>query len=87
MLAVIPGHFELATTKELRHFRDYLAELRSQVHKLFLSGASLEETKKRLDLHLYKDLRQFPQYEATFADNAATYYYQLQQRPKRPTEP
>src|SRR5215510_4308225 len=28
---VVPGHFALATKTELRHFRDYLADLREQV--------------------------------------------------------
>ncbi|HEY6248513.1 MAG TPA: MBL fold metallo-hydrolase [Candidatus Angelobacter sp.] len=78
--AVVPGHFELATKAELRHFRDYLAGLRDQVAGLFGAGASLEQTQKKLDMSKYKDLRQYPQYEATFADNAAAYYHQLQQR-------
>jgi cyclase len=78
--AVVPGHFELATKEQLGHFRDYLAALRDQVAQLFRSGASLEEIKKKLDLHEFKDLRQYPQYEATFADNAAAYYQQLQRR-------
>lgn len=82
----VPGHFEVGSKEQLQHFRDYLAELRNQVARLFRSGASLEETQKRLDLHLYKDLRQFPQYEATFADNAAAYYHQLQQRSERPAK-
>jgi hypothetical protein len=28
----------------------------------------------------FADMRQFPQYEATFADNAAAYYHQLELR-------
>ena len=82
----VPGHFEVGGKEQLQHFRDYLAELRNQVARLFRSGSSLGETQKRLDLHLYKDLRQFPQYEATFADNAAAYYHQLQQRSERPAK-
>ena len=76
----VPGHFEVGDKEQLRHFRDYLAELREQVARLFRSGASLAEVKKKLDMSRYKDLRQYPQYEATFADNAAAYYHQLQQR-------
>lgn len=82
----VPGHFEVGGKEQLQYFRDYLADLRTQVARLFRSGASLEETLKRLDLHLYKDLRQFPQYEATFADNAVTYYHHLQQRSGRPAK-
>jgi len=78
--AFVPGHFEVGNKEQVRHFRDYLAELRDQVSQLFHSGASLEQVQKKLDMSMYKDLRQYPQYEATFADNAAAYYHQLQQR-------
>lgn len=78
--AVVPGHFELGTKQQLQRFRDYLAELRDQVARLFRSGASLEDVKKKLDLHDFSNFRQYPQYEATFADNAAAYYHQLQQK-------
>jgi cyclase len=77
---VIPGHFGLATKKELGHFRDYLAQLRKQVARMYRNGASLEEVKKSIALADFADLRQFPQYEATFADNAAAYYHQLEAR-------
>lgn len=79
---VVPGHFEVGGREQLQHFRDYLAALRDQVAQLFRSGASLEQTRKKLDMSKYKDLRQYPQYEATFADNAAAYYQQLQERKK-----
>jgi cyclase len=76
----VPGHFPLATKPELRHFRDYLAELRDQVARMYRGGLTIEQVKSGLDLSRYRDLRQFPQYEATFADNAAAYYAQLQAR-------
>ena len=78
--AVVPGHFDLAGKEQLRRFRNYLADLRDQVAPRFRSGASLEEITKALDLSQYKDFRQYPRYEATFADNAASYYHQLQAR-------
>lgn len=81
--AVVPGHFDLASKKQLRRFRDYLADLRDQVSAMFHSGASLDQVEKRLDLGKYKDFRQYPQYEATFANNAASYYQQLEQREKK----
>jgi hypothetical protein len=74
---VVPGHFELAAKNELQHFRNYLADLRDQVKRMPSNGLSLEQVQKRLSLAAYKDLRQFPQYEATFKDNAAAYYKQL----------
>jgi cyclase len=77
---VIPGHFELATKKEVMFFRDYLAELRVQVARLHRDQFSLEQTKAAINMSRFKDLRQFPQYEATFADNASAYYQQLKLR-------
>jgi hypothetical protein len=44
------------------------------------NGMSLAQIQKQLVLNAYKDLRQFPQYEATFKDNAAAYYSQLEHR-------
>jgi len=75
---IVPGHFELATKNELRHFRNYLADLRDQVKRMHSNGMSLGQIQKQLSLAAYKDLRQFPQYEATFKDNAAAYYKQLE---------
>jgi cyclase len=75
---VVPGHFELATAKELRRFHDYLVALRNQVKPMYHNGLSLEQVKQRISLPSFKDFRQFPKYEATFADNAAAYYSQLQ---------
>jgi hypothetical protein len=81
---VVPGHFELATKNELQSFRNYLAELRDQVARMYHQGMPLEQVQKQLDLHAYKDFRQYPQYEATFKDNAAAYYGQLEHRKPRP---
>jgi cyclase len=77
---IVPGHFELATKDELRRFRNYLADLRDQVARMHLNGIALERVQKQLELKQYKDFRQFPQYEATFVDNAAAYYKQLDKR-------
>jgi glyoxylase-like metal-dependent hydrolase (beta-lactamase superfamily II) len=80
---VVPGHFELATKRELQHFRNYLVELRNQVARMHSNGLSLDMVQKLLTLSAYKDLRQFPKYEATFKDNAAAYYDQLDHRKSR----
>jgi hypothetical protein len=51
---------------------------------MYHSGLALDEVQKRLDLHAYKNFRQYPHYEATFKDNAAAYYHQLEQaKPQR----
>jgi glyoxylase-like metal-dependent hydrolase (beta-lactamase superfamily II) len=77
---VVPGHFALATKVELRDFRDYMADLRDQVLRMHGEGKPLEQIQKSLNLSAHKGLRQFPQYEATFKDNAAAYYQQLERR-------
>lgn len=77
---VVPGHFALATRQELSLFRAYLAELRDQVRRMYQSGMSLKATQKNLALKRFVELRQFPQYEATFSDNATAYYHQLEKR-------
>jgi glyoxylase-like metal-dependent hydrolase (beta-lactamase superfamily II) len=77
---IVPGHFELAGKDELRRFRNYLADLRAQVGRMHRQGVSLEKVQKLLDLRAHMALRQYPQYEATFKDNAAAYYKQLDQR-------
>jgi cyclase len=84
---VVPGHFELATKTELQSFRNYLAELRDQVARMYHQGMPLDQVQKQLDLHAYKMFRQYPQYEATFKDNAAAYYHQLEQaKPHAPRQ-
>jgi glyoxylase-like metal-dependent hydrolase (beta-lactamase superfamily II) len=77
---IVPGHFELATKVELQSFRNYLAELRDQVQRLHAQGKTLAQVQSALDLLAYKGFRQFPNYEATFKDNAAAYYEQLEKR-------
>lgn len=77
---VVPGHFELATKSELQRFRDYLADLRGQVARMYQQGRSLAQIQTSLSLDEYKTFRQYPNYEATFKANAAAYYQQLQKR-------
>lgn len=77
---VVPGHFELATKNELQLFRNYLADLRDQVARMYRQGTSLERIQSSLTLDAYKNFRQYPKYEATFRDNAAAYYQQLTKR-------
>jgi cyclase len=75
--AVVPGHFELAKATDLRRFRNYLNDLYQQVLVLYQEGAGVEQVKQRIHMEQYQDFRQYPQFEATFADNAATIYQQL----------
>ena len=77
--AVVPGHFELGTKVELQKFRDYLHDLFSQVAALSRKGATLAEVRHNIHMEKYSDFRQYPQFHATFADNAETIYQQLKQ--------
>lgn len=77
--SVVPGHFELAGRPELQRFRDYLNDLYTQVQSLYDKHASLQDVRRNIHMEKYADFRQYPHYEATFADNAETIYHQLQQ--------
>jgi cyclase len=73
----VPGHFEVGTRSDLQRFHDYLKDLFEQVHSLKNKGESVNQVKQDIHMEKYSDFRQYPKYEATFADNAATIYDQL----------
>lgn len=75
----VPGHFEIADRPTFTHFRDYMADLTMQVATLVKSGATVEQVRARVDMSKYKDFRQFPQFRATFADNAEAIYREMTQ--------
>jgi cyclase len=75
---VVPGHFELATKSDLKRFRDYLNDLYEQVRVLKQKNETLEQVRQNIHMEKYSDFRQYPKYEATFADNAAVIYQQMQ---------
>jgi cyclase len=77
---VVPGHFELATKVELQRFRDYLNDLFTQVRSLYRSGVKEQDAIRQIHMEKYADFRQYPKYQATFADNADVIYRQLQQQ-------
>lgn len=75
--AVVPGHFELATTKDVQRFRNYLHDLYHQVAQLKKQGETFDQVKLKLRVDKYKHFRQYPQYHATFADNAEVIYQEI----------
>jgi cyclase len=75
---VVPGHFDLARKSDLKRFRDYMNDLYQQVNTLKQKGETLEQVRRDIHMEKYSDFRQYPKYEATFGDNAATIYHQLQ---------
>src|SRR5712692_761012 len=76
----VPGHFGVSSRKELQRFRDYLADLYAQVKKMAEAGATLKQVREGVKMEKYADFRQYPKYEATFADNAAAIYEQLRKK-------
>jgi cyclase len=77
---VVPGHFELGTRGELQRFRDYLSDLFIQVRSLYRSGVKEQDAVRQIHMEKYADFRQYPKYQATFADNAEVIYQQLQKQ-------
>jgi cyclase len=73
----VPGHFDVASRKDLQRFHDYLAALVEQVNRMRRAGRSLEQVRRDIRLDAFSDFRQFPQYQATVADNAAVVYREL----------
>jgi cyclase len=77
----IPGHFDVGSREVFTRFRDYLADLFAQVKRLHDSGATLGQVRQQIDMKKYADFRQYPQFQATFADNAESIYRQLDHAP------
>jgi len=73
----VPGHFEIGSRAEVQRFHDYLADLRDQVSAQAARGASWDEIRRHLDMQRYSDFRQFPNFHATFLDNASVIYQEL----------
>jgi hypothetical protein len=73
----------VATKNDLRHFYNYLSDLRDQVLSMYRRGLKPDQVKQQVALPAYGYFRQFPKYEATFADNAEAYYKQLEQGKQR----
>ena len=75
---VVPGHFELGSKADLQRFRNYLSDLFQQVRIMRQRGETLDQVRQNIHTEKYADFRQFSKYQATFADNAAVIYEQLQ---------
>jgi cyclase len=73
----VPGHFEVGTRQTIQHFRDYLADLDAQVQQLVRADATEDQVRQKIQLPQYQDLRQFPQFKATFGDNAVSIFRQI----------
>jgi len=78
----VPGHFELGSRADLQRFHDYLADLRDQISAGVAHGTPWEQIRQNLNTKRFSDFRQFPNFHATFADNAAVIYAELTQKNK-----
>lgn len=74
----VPGHFEVGTRQTLQSFRDYMVDLDAEVQQLMRSGATEDQIRQGIRLPKYKDFRQFPNFKATFDDNAVSIFHQIQ---------
>jgi cyclase len=74
----VPGHFELGSRADVARFHAYLATLWKQVEAAYRAGVPIGELAAHLHLSAYSDFRQFPQYQATFLDNAKHAYGELE---------
>jgi cyclase len=75
----VPGHFGVGTRRDVERFYDYMSALWKQVQQLYRAGVPIDQVPARLRLSAFSDFRQFPRYEATFADNAKHAYQELEQ--------
>ena len=66
---VIPGHFGVATQRELSRFRDYIQAVDEFARAALARGLAPAQTGEDARFPAFDDYRQFPQYKATFADN------------------
>jgi len=73
----VPGHFSVGSRSDLEFFRDYLVDLKAQVSALAAAGESMDQVKKDVKAGRFSSLRQYPKYDATIQDNAASIYDQL----------
>jgi len=76
---VIPGHGELTDKKGLLAWAEYLKDLRAEVKKFILEGASLEETKAKLKLPKYQKMSG---YERCLLRNTEAVYLEMTSKKK-----
>lgn len=77
---VIPGHFAVGDTTALVRFRDYVKAVHDGARAAVDGGTPVPA----VDLSAFADFRQYPQYQATFADNLQAAAAQYRDEPARP---
>ncbi|HMU55724.1 MAG TPA: MBL fold metallo-hydrolase [Nitrospira sp.] len=74
---LVPGHGKIGNKEHVRMFRGYLEDLRAAVQEQLQKGASLEETKKAVQLPKYE---RWQRYGDWFPENVEGMYRYLTQR-------
>ncbi|WP_172834163.1 MBL fold metallo-hydrolase [Nitrospira japonica] len=74
---LVPGHGKIGNKEHVRMFRGYLEDLRAAVQEQVQKGASLEETKKAVQLPKYE---RWQRYGDWFPENVEGMYRYLTQR-------
>ncbi len=67
---IIPGHFALSGSRDMLRFRDYLRALVRQAGSALAQGSRIETAAEAAAFPEFSDFQQYPQYAATFRDNA-----------------
>ena len=73
---LVPGHGKIGKKEHVRMFRGYLEDLRAAVLEQVKKGASLDETKKAVQLHKYES---WSHYADWFPENVEGMYRYLSQ--------
>ncbi len=76
---LVPGHGKVGKKEHVRQFRGYLEDLRAAVEAQVRKGASMEETKKTVQLPKYE---QWQRYADWFPENVEGMYRYLSQQRK-----
>lgn len=79
-LHVVPGHFAVGKLTDLLKFKAYLQTLLDYTKSALARGMSAEDASRNADFPEFASFKQYPQYEATFADNARVVFEELMQQ-------
>lgn len=74
---LVPGHGKIGKKEHVRQFRGYLEDLRAAVEEQVRKGASMEETKKNVQLPKYE---QWQRYADWFPENVEGMYRYLSEQ-------
>lgn len=80
--SVIPGHFAPGTPADLMRFRSYLEAQWQHAEAGLKAGRSVEDIARTARFPAFASFKEYPNYEATFADNARVVARELGSGPR-----